>query len=354
LQYTGGTTGVAKGAMLTHGNIVANMLQAKSMINQVDDNGNPLYTQGSEIIVAPLPLYHIYSFTIHLMCLFSAGEHSIFIADPRNTKMFIRMIRPFKFTGFVGLNTLFVSLMEHPDFKKCDFSEFKLTLSGGTALTSDTVYRWREATGCDIAEGYGLTECSPIACGNPSGGLARIGTVGVPAPNTAVKVIGEDGNELPFGERGELCIRGPQVMKGYWQRPDETAKTFTNDGWLKTGDIATIEEDGYVKIVDRLKDLIIVSGFNVYPNEIEDVLAKLNGVLESAAIGVPDDKSGEAVKVVIVKKDPSLTSEQVITHCRQNLTNYKVPRYVEFRHELPKTNVGKILRRALREPQKNS
>ena len=354
LQYTGGTTGVAKGAELTNRNLVANMMQSRAMLSQTDPaTGARIKPDSGVKVAAPLPLYHIYSFTVHLMALFEAGDHSILIANPRDTDMFVRMIKPHQLTGFIGLNTLFVSLLNHPQFRQCDFSLLRMTLSGGTALVEDTARRWKELTGCGIAEAYGLTECSPAVCMNPNGGLERSGTVGQAIPGTALKCIDDQGNEVAIGERGELCVHGPQVMKGYWNRPEATADSFTADGeWLRTGDVAVIDDDGYVKIVDRIKDMILVSGFNVYPNEIEDVVALHPAVENCAAIGVPDSKTGEAVKLFVVAVDPDITVEEIRRHCRDNMTAYKVPRYVEFRPELPMSPVGKILRRELKDEEK--
>ena len=353
LQYTGGTTGVAKGAELTNRNLVANMLQSGAILRQVDPaTGERIKPNVGSKVVAPLPLYHIYSFTTHLMALFEQGDQSILIANPRDTDMFVRMIKPRQLTGFIGLNTLFVSLLNHPEFKNCDFSKLCLTLSGGTALVDNTAKRWRELTGCGISEAYGLTECSPAVCMNPAGGLERDGTVGQAVPGTALKCIDDQGQEVAIGERGELCVKGPQVMKGYWKRPDATAESFTEDGqWLRTGDVAVIDEDGYVKIVDRIKDMILVSGFNVYPNEIEDVVAKHPAVENCAVIGVNDEKTGEAVKLFIVASDANVTVDDIKRHCRENLTAYKMPRYIEFRTELPMSPVGKILRRELKDEE---
>jgi long-chain acyl-CoA synthetase len=352
LQYTGGTTGVAKGAELTNRNLVANMLQAAAALGQKKADGTSMKGEGQAIIVAPLPLYHIYSFTVHLMALFELGDHSILIANPRDTETFIRFMKPWKLTGFVGLNTLFVSLMASPRFKEIDFSEMKLTLSGGTALVDDTAKRWKEITGTGVSEAYGLTECSPAVCMNPADGLERMGSVGQAMPGTSLKCIDDDGEEVAVGERGELCVRGPQVMKGYWNRPDATKDTFTPDGeWLRTGDVAVIDQDGFVKIVDRIKDLILVSGFNVYPNEIEDVVAGHPGVENCAVIGVPDDKTGEAVKLYVVASDQNLTAEEIKTFCKDKLTAYKLPRQIEFRDDLPMTPVGKILRRELKDEE---
>jgi len=353
LQYTGGTTGVAKGAELTNRNLVANMLQSGAILSQINPTtGERIKPNTGCKVVAPLPLYHIYSFTVHLMALVEQGDQSILIANPRDTDMFVRMIKPHKLTGFIGLNTLFVSLLNHPEFKKCDFSQLCLTLSGGTALVDNTAKRWRELTGCGISEAYGLTECSPAVCMNPAGGLERDGTVGQAIPGTALKCIDDKGEEVALGERGELCVKGPQVMKGYWKRAEATVESFTADGeWLRTGDVAVIDDDGFVKIVDRIKDMILVSGFNVYPNEIEDVVAQHPGVDNCAAIGVADDKTGEAVKLFVVAANADVTVEEIKQHCRENMTAYKVPRYIEFRSELPMSPVGKILRRELKDEE---
>ncbi|WNW11494.1 long-chain-fatty-acid--CoA ligase FadD1 [Pseudomonas sp. DTU_2021_1001937_2_SI_NGA_ILE_001] len=344
LQYTGGTTGVAKGAMLTHRNLIANMLQCRALM------GSNL-GEGCEIIITPLPLYHIYAFTFHCMAMMHCGNHNILISNPRDLPAMVKELSKWKFSGFVGLNTLFVALCNNQDFRNLDFSALKVTLSGGMALQQAVAERWKEVTHCAICEGYGMTETSPVATVNPSQ-KNQMGTIGIPVPSTLCKVIDDAGNELPFGEIGELCIKGPQVMKGYWQRAEATAEILDGEGWLKTGDIAIIQPDGYLRIVDRKKDMILISGFNVYPNELEDVLATLPGVLQSAAIGVPDEKSGESIKVfVVVKPGMTLTKEQVMEHMRANLTGYKVPRSVEFRDALPTTNVGKILRRELRDEE---
>ena len=344
LQYTGGTTGVAKGAMLTHRNLVANMLQAKALMgsNMID---------GEEVVICPLPLYHIYAFTFHCMAMMVSGNHNVLITNPRDIPSFVKELSKFQFTGFVGLNTLFVALCNDAAFRALDFSRFKVTLSGGMALQLATAERWKQVTGCDICEGFGMTETSPVATVNPISNI-QLGTIGIPVPSTLCKVIDADGNELPLGERGELCVKGPQVMKGYWQRQEATDEILDAEGWLKTGDIAIIQEDGYLRIVDRKKDMILVSGFNVYPNELEDVMATLPGVVQCAAIGVPDEKSGEAIKVFLVKSaDSTLTEKDVIAHMRSSLTAYKVPKHVEFRDALPTTNVGKILRRELRDEE---
>ncbi|AJE16165.1 long-chain-fatty-acid--CoA ligase FadD1 [Stutzerimonas balearica] len=344
LQYTGGTTGVAKGAMLTHRNIVANMLQNRALM------GSELQ-EGTEVMIAPLPLYHIYAFTFHCMAMMLIGAHNILITNPRDLPTMVKDLSKYRFTGFVGLNTLFVALCNNDSFRALDFSGLKLTVSGGMALQLATAERWKAVTGCDIAEGFGMTETSPVVSVNPIKHI-KLGTIGIPLPSTECKVIDDEGNDLPMGSIGELCVRGPQVMKGYWQRPEATAEILSADGWLKTGDIGVIQEDGYMRIVDRKKDMILVSGFNVYPNELEDVLATLPGVLQCAAIGVPDEKSGEAIKLfVVAKPGESLTKEQVMQHMHDNLTGYKRPRYIEFRDSLPTTNVGKILRRELRDQE---
>ncbi|HUE91389.1 long-chain-fatty-acid--CoA ligase FadD1 [Pseudomonas sp.] len=344
LQYTGGTTGVAKGAMLTHRNLIANMLQVKALMGAE-------MSEGSEVLIAPLPLYHIYAFTFHCMAMMLIGGHNVLITNPRDLPAMTKDLAKYKFTGFVGLNTLFVALCNNEDFRKLDFSTLKATFSGGMALQLATAERWKQVTGCSICEGFGMTETSPVASVNPFSNI-QIGTIGIPVPSTQCKVIDDDGVEQPLGAIGELCVKGPQVMKGYWQRQEATDEILDAEGWLKTGDIAVIQEDGYMRIVDRKKDMILVSGFNVYPNELEDVLATLPGVLQCAAIGVPDEKSGEAIKIfVVVKPGETLTKEQVMEHMRANVTGYKVPKAVEFRDVLPTTNVGKILRRELRDEE---
>ncbi|PAV48862.1 long-chain fatty acid--CoA ligase [Pseudomonas sp. HAR-UPW-AIA-41] len=350
LQYTGGTTGVAKGAMLTHGNLVANMQQVDACLSQLDDNGQPLMKQGQEIMIAPLPLYHIYAFTANCMCMMVNGNHNILITNPRDIPGFVKELKKWRFSALLGLNTLFVALMDHPEFKDLDFSNLKVTNSGGTALVKATAERWQAMTGCPVVEGYGLTETSPVASTNGYGKLARLGTVGIPVPGTAFKVIDDDGHELPVGERGELCIKGPQVMKGYWQRPEATAEVMDAEGWFKSGDIAVIDPDGFVRIVDRKKDMIIVSGFNVYPNEIEDVVMAHPQVASCAAIGVPDERSGEAVKLFVVPRaGGAVTVEELKAYCKENFTGYKVPRHIVLKDALPMTPVGKILRRELRD-----
>ncbi|MDR7192480.1 long-chain fatty acid--CoA ligase [Luteimonas terrae] len=342
LQYTGGTTGIAKGAMLTHRNLVANMQQASAWIG-------PLAREGQETIITALPLYHIFALTANGLVFMRLGAKNILITNPRDMPGFVKELKREPFTAITGVNTLFNGLLNTPGFSDIDFSPLRLTLGGGMAVQRSVAERWKQTTGVTLVEAYGLTETSPAACINPMDLAEYNGAIGLPVPSTEACVKGEDGAQLPAGEVGELCIRGPQVMKGYWQRPGDTAEAIDADGWLHTGDMAKMDDKGFFYIVDRKKDMILVSGFNVYPNEIEDVIAMMPGVLEVAAIGVPDDKSGEAVKVVIVRKDPSLTAEQVKAHAREHLTGYKHPRIVEFRTELPKTNVGKILRRELRD-----
>jgi long-chain acyl-CoA synthetase len=349
LQYTGGTTGLPKGAMLTHGNLVANMLQVLACFSQLGPDGQRMIKEGQEVMIAPLPLYHIYAFTANCMCMMVTGNHNVLITNPRDIPGFVKELKKWRFSALLGLNTLFVALMENPDFKNLDFSSLKVTNSGGTALVKATAERWESITGCRIVEGYGLTETSPVASTNPYGQQARLGTVGIPLPDTAYKVIDDDGNELALGERGELCIKGPQVMKGYWQRPDATAEVLDAQGWLKTGDVAVIDPDGFTRIVDRKKDMIIVSGFNVYPNEIEDVVMAHPKVANCAAIGVPDERSGEAVKLFVVPRDGGVSVEELKAYCKANFTGYKVPKHIVLRDSLPMTPVGKILRRELRD-----
>lgn len=341
LQYTGGTTGVAKGAELTHKNIVANMLQ-------ILEWKRPLLVRGEEIILTPLPLYHIFSLTVNCFAFIHFGAKNILITNPRDIPAFIKLMSSKKFTALTGVNTLFNALMNHKDFGKLDFSKLKITVAGGMALQNAVCRRWEEFTGKPIIEGYGLTETSPVATCNPIDGTNKLDHIGLPLPSTDCKIIDDNGHECPMGERGELCIKGPQVMKGYWNRPEETDNVLSKDGWLKTGDIALVDKEGFFKIVDRKKDMILVSGFNVYPNEVEDALAAHPGVLEVAAIGVPDDSSGEKVKVFIVKKDANLTADEIKAFAKNSLTGYKMPSEIEFRDELPKTNVGKILRKELR------
>ena len=342
LQYTGGTTGVAKGAVLSHGNICANMLQAKEWIkNQL--------REGKETVIAALPLYHIFALTVNLMIFTNAGSKIILITNPRDMKGFIGELKKERISVFIGVNTLFNGMVNQPDFATVDFSNLRLTLGGGMATQKAVAEKWKKITGTPIVEAYGLTEASPGVCCNPLNIEAYSGGIGLPVPSTEVELRDADGKEVGVGQPGELWVRGPQVMKGYWNRPEETAKTKDARGFLETGDIAVMDEKGWLKLVDRKKDLIVVSGFNVYPNEIEEVISHNDKVMEVACIGVPNEKTGEALKVFVVKKDPSLTKEELIEFCRTELTAYKVPKDIEFRDELPKSNVGKILRRELRE-----
>jgi len=341
LQYTGGTTGVAKGAMLSHSNLVANVLQADALFGSYQLKGS------GDIFVQPLPVYHIYAFTASMYALY-VGAHTVLIPNPRDLKSVVSAFKTYRPRLFFGLNTLFVALTNDSDFQALDFSDLKVTLSGGMALTEDAAKAWQALTHCPVSEGYGLTETSPVATGNP-GGAQQLGTIGVPVPRTEVRVVDADNQSLGFDEPGELCIRGPQVMQGYWQRPEATAEAIDTEGWFFTGDVAVIQPDGYLRIVDRKKDMIVVSGFNVYPNELEDVVSKHPGVLECAAVGVADAKSGEVIKMFVIRKDQTLTEAALKDFCRGQLTGYKVPKHIEFRDELPKTNVGKILRRELRE-----
>ncbi|WP_153160508.1 long-chain-fatty-acid--CoA ligase [Zoogloea sp. 1C4] len=342
LQYTGGTTGVAKGAMLTHGNIVANLQQAHAWIS-------PYVKEGEEIIITALPLYHIFSLTANCLTFFKIGATNILITNPRDIPGFVAELGKYPFTVITGVNTLFNALLNNPEFEKLNFSSLKVALGGGMAVQQAVAERWKKVTGKTLAEAYGLTETSPAVCINPLDLPEFNHSIGLPISSTDVSLRDDDGYEVSLGMPGELCVKGPQVMKGYYNRPEETARTFTHDGYLRTGDVATIDKQGFVRIVDRKKDMILVSGFNVYPNEVEDVVASHPGVMEVAALGVPDEHSGEAVKIFVVRKDASLNAEALIAHCRAGLTGYKVPRFVEFRDELPKSNVGKILRRVLRD-----
>ena len=346
LQYTGGTTGVAKGAMLTHRNLVANMQQASAWIGKD-------CVAGGEIIITALPLYHIFALTSNCLVFMKFGGLNYLITNPRDMKGFVKELARSKFTAITGVNTLFNGLLNTPGFDKLDFSTAHLALGGGMAVQRAVAERWKKVTGLTLVEAYGLTETSPACCMNPLDLADYNGAIGVPIPST-VCVLKDEENNIVHGPDavGELCVKGPQVMAGYWQRPEETAKVIDEDGWLHTGDMARMDAQGFFFIVDRKKDMILVSGFNVYPNEVEDVIAMMPGVLEVAAVGVPDEKSGEAVKVVIVRRDPALTAEQVKAFCRDNLTGYKQPRFVEFRSDLPKSNVGKILRRELRDAPK--
>jgi long-chain acyl-CoA synthetase len=341
LQYTGGTTGVAKGAMLSHGNIVANVMQIDGFFETfgIDAKGS--------VFMQPLPVYHIYAFTVSMYSL-RKGAHTLFIPNPRDLGSVVEAFKKYQPTVFAGLNTLFVGLCNDERFRSITFENLKLTMSGGMALTEAAAERWADVTGCHVYEGYGLTETSPTATTNPGNGR-QLGTIGIPVPQTYVKTVSESGETLGFDEAGELCIKGPQVMQGYWQRPEATAEVLDQGGWFATGDVAVIQPDGYVKIVDRIKDMIIVSGFNVYPNELEDVCAKHPGVLECAAVGIESEATGEGIRMYVVKSDPTLTEDAVIAHMRNQVTAYKVPKSIVFKDDLPKTNVGKILRRELRD-----
>ena len=346
LQYTGGTTGLSKGAVLLHKNLVANILQAEAWYQPALKNIPP----GEQIVtVCALPLYHIFGFNTNMMLGLKMGGCNLLIANPRDIPALFKDLAAQPFHSFPAVNTLFGAMANHADFDSVDWRHLKISVGGGMAVTQGTARLWLEKTGCPICEGYGLSETSPSATCNPVDASAYTGTIGLPMPNTELALLDDDGHEVAPGSAGEIAIRGPQVMAGYWQRPDETAKVMTADGYFRTGDIGTVDERGYFRIVDRKKDMILVSGFNVYPNEIEDVLSQLPGVLECAAVGIPDDKAGEAVKVVIVKNNPSLTEAEVRAWCEANLTGYKRPRVVEFRADLPKSTVGKILRRELRE-----
>jgi long-chain acyl-CoA synthetase len=341
LQYTGGTTGLSKGAELTHGNLVANLLQMHAWIG-------PRLGEGEDVIATALPLYHIFALTVNCLLFLYVGGKNVLITNPRDLPGFVKELARQKFTAFTGVNTLFNGLLNTPGFERLDFGALKFSVGGGTAVQQAVAEKWRQVTGKPLTEGYGLTECSPAVCFAPLHKPEWTGSIGVPLPSTWVSLRDDDNREVPVGQPGELCVKGPQVMRGYWHKPEENAKVFTPDGWLKTGDVAVMDERGYFKIVDRKKDMILVSGFNVYPNEIENVVALHPGVLEVACIGMPDDKTGEAVKIFVVKKDPALTAEALREHCKANLTGYKVPKLIEFRDSLPKSPVGKILRKELR------
>ncbi|WP_425253134.1 long-chain-fatty-acid--CoA ligase [Janthinobacterium sp. NFX145] len=349
LQYTGGTTGVSKGAMLLHRNVIANVLQNEAWMSPVM---TPEMRATSMGFMCALPLYHIYSLTVSALMGMRLGGMSVLIPNPRDIPGFVKELSKHKIVVFPAVNTLYNALLNNADFAKLDFSSYKVCNGGGMALQRNVAERWLKLTGCPLIEGYGMSETSPVVTGNRVDITEFTGTIGLPFPSTEVAILNDDGVEVPLGEPGEIAVRGPQVMAGYWQRPDETAKSMTADGYFKTGDVGVMDERGYVKIVDRKKDMIIVSGFNVYPNEVEDVVASCPGVLECACIGVPDANAGEAVKVFVVRKDPNLTVEQIREHCKHELTAYKKPKYIEFRDELPKTNVGKILRRQLRDEKK--
>ncbi|OHX66248.1 AMP-binding protein [Flammeovirga pacifica] len=343
LQYTGGTTGVAKGAILSHRNIVANLEQSNAWLKGV-------LTEGEEIVITALPLYHIFALTVNCMTMMKIGARNILITNPRDMNAFLKEMSKYKFSIVTGVNTLFNGMLNHKKFADMDFTNLKVTIGGGMAVQMTVAKRWEDVTGCTLAEGYGLTETSPVVCVHRLDS-PKIGTIGLPYPSTDVKIMSDEGKEVGIGDVGELCVKGPQVMQGYWKREEDTKDTFFPDGWLRTGDIATMDHHGYFKIVDRKKDMILVSGFNVYPNEVEEVLISNDKVLECAVIGVPDNKSTEAVKCFVVKKDQHLTSDELKEYCKRNLAGYKVPKHYEFRTELPKTNVGKILRRTLKEEE---
>ncbi|WP_150538423.1 long-chain-fatty-acid--CoA ligase FadD [Actinobacillus vicugnae] len=344
LQYTGGTTGVAKGAMLTHGSVIANVLQAKWV-------AEPLLRGTRErIAVIPLPLYHVFALSVNCLLFIELGVTGLLITNPRDIPGFVKELKKYRFVALTGVNTLFNALLNNENLKDVDFSNLKLSVGGGAAIQSAVAKRWHELTGSHIIEGYGMTECSPLIAATRSDSTEYSGSIGIPVPNTDIRIVDDEGNDVPIGERGELWVKGPQVMKGYWQRPEDTAEVL-KDGWMATGDIVVMGEDLNLRIVDRKKDMIIVSGFNVYPNEIEDVIAHNPKVNEVVAIGVPSKASGEAIKIFVTKKDESLTREELRNYCRQYLTGYKIPREIEFRDELPKSNVGKILRRVLRDEE---
>ncbi len=341
LQYTGGTTGVSKGAMLTNRNLVANMQQLKAWMM-------PYLEEGKEVALCPLPLYHIFAFSINCLALMSIGAHNLLVTNARDLASVVKTLKSAPVSLFPGVNTLFNALLHNEEFKQLDFSPLKITIGGGMAVQRSVAEAWKNLTGCTLSEGFGMTEASPVVSANPLDGSARIGSIGLPMPSTDVRIVDTQGNILGVDGVGEIQVKGPQVMKGYYNRPDETEKTIV-DGWLCTGDMGSMDKDGFFSIVDRKKDMILVSGFNVYPNEVEDVVAHHPKVMEVAAVGVPHEKSGEVVKIFVVKKDKSLDKDELIAYCRENLTGYKVPKQVEFRDSLPKTNVGKILRRKLRE-----
>lgn len=343
LQYTGGTTGVAKGAMLTHRNMQANLEQAKAAYG-------PLLKRGQEMVVTALPLYHVFALTVNCLLFIEMGGRNLLITNPRDIPGMVRELSRYPFTALTGVNTLFNALLHNEDFRELDFSSLRLSVGGGMPVQKAVAERWEKLTGHHLLEGYGLTECSPLVAGNPYDLKRYSGSIGLPVPSTQVRLVDDDGHEVALGEAGELQVRGPQVMRGYWQRPEATDEIMRG-GWLATGDVCTMDELGFLRIVDRKKDMILVSGFNVYPNEIEEVVAMHAKVLECAAIGVPSESSGEMVKVCVVKRDPSLTRDELVSHCRRHLTGYKVPKQIVFYNELPKSNVGKILRRVLREEQ---
>jgi long-chain acyl-CoA synthetase len=342
LQYTGGTTGMAMGAVLTHQNIISNMLQIREFMK-------PRLRELEEVAITALPLYHIFALTVNCLCMLQLGAENILISNPRDLESFIRELKNYPFTFITGVNTLFNALLNHPKFAEINFDHLKVTVGGGMAVQQKVADEWEKLTGCPLVEGYGLSETSPVLSCNPIDGTHRNGTIGLPLSSTEMTIRDEDGKEVKPGEKGEICARGPQVMKGYWNRESETKDAFFDENWFRTGDIGIMDEDGFFKIIDRKKDMILVSGFNVYPNEIEEIVSQIEGVLEVAAIGVPDEKSSEKVKLFVVRKDDNLTEDKILKHCRENLTNYKIPKQIEFISELPKSNVGKIIRRLLRE-----
>lgn len=344
LQYTGGTTGVAMGATLSHRNIVTNMLQIREWMK-------PRLKENEEVAITALPLYHIFALTVNCLCMLQMGAENILITNPRDLDGFIKELKKYPFTFITGVNTLFNGLLNHPHFSEVDFSHLKVSVGGGMAVQNSVAEKWESLTGVPLVEGYGLSETSPVASCNPIDGTQEIGTIGLPVPGTEMKVIDEEGIDLGIGEPGEICIKGPQVMLGYWNRDEATKMAFQDGVWFKTGDIGKLRDDGFFQIVDRKKDMILVSGFNVYPNEVEEVVSQIENVLEAAAIGVPDEKSTEAVKLFVVPKNDKLTEEDIRKYCKENLTQYKVPKHIEFVVELPKSNVGKILRRILREQE---
>ncbi len=344
LQYTGGTTGIAKGAELTHGNMIANTLQLSAWIGD-------LFTYGEEKIITALPLYHIFSLTVNALVMMHFGGENVLIANPRDIPAFVKTLKKTRWTAITGVNTLFNALIHDADFRKLDFSRVKFSLAGGMAVQRAVAERWKHLSGIPLIEGYGLTETSPVVTANPLDITDYSGSIGLPVPSTEISIRDEDGNELPLGSDGELCVRGPQVMRGYWNRPDENSRVFLKDGFIRTGDIARVNKEGYVYLIDRKKDMIVVSGFNVFPNEVEDVLVHMPGIIEVAAIGVPDEHSTEAVKIFVVRKGNSPSESEIMDYARENLAGYKVPKQIEFRKELPKSNVGKILRKELRKEE---
>lgn len=344
LQYTGGTTGVSMGAVLTHQNIISNMLQIREWMK-------PRLKELEEVAITALPLYHIFALTVNCLCMLQLGAENILITNPRDLDGFIKELKKYPFTFITGVNTLFNGMLNHPKFLEVNFDQLKVSVGGGMAVQQSVAEKWEKVTRCPLVEGYGLSETSPVLSCNPIDGSHRNGTIGLPVSSTEMIVMDEDGKEVKTGQAGEICASGPQVMKGYWNREMETKNAFFKGNWFRTGDIGVMDEDGFFKIIDRKKDMILVSGFNVYPNEIEEVVSQLDGILEVAAIGIPDEKSSEAVKLYVVRKDPDLSTETIIKHCRDNLTNYKIPKKIEFVKELPKSNVGKILRRILREKE---